>query len=91
MQITTKKALRESLEHLAQGAMGHCPVDFSFDGDDCYGLLATMGLEEWLKFITSAKVVYGEATTPTTFELYNLHRFEDIESAVELIWDMRIR
>lgn len=82
MTITTKKRLRESLEDLAQGAMGHCEISLD-EGDD--------NLEGWFRWIMATKKRYAESVHPYTFELYNLAHFETMSGAVDHLWEARVR
>ena len=88
----TKSKLRETLTALAQGAAGHCTVDFYEGEDNPCGLLANMGLDTWFTFIAAAQrmlVKDQEVVCPVAFELYNLYHFETIGQATEHLWRHR--
>ena len=89
--MNTKKRLRESLVDIAQGSLGHCKLDLGTGDDNPMGLLGCMGLEDWFRWIQAVKVRHGGAVHEHAFALYNMHRFETLDEAVELLWEARNR
>jgi hypothetical protein len=84
----TKVRTLAIVKDVAQGAMGHLTIDFKENDDNPCGLLNSMSLEEWFRFIGALRrrFVDSGAVLPVAFEIYNLHHFETASGAAEHLY-----
>ncbi len=94
--------LESRLYDIAQGAMGHSSFDSIGGQDGEGGMWATMGTEEWFRWVLAVRTIFGIAgegsgvqSAPAgsvAFELWNLHYFaESIEEAAAHLFDFGAR
>lgn len=85
--MKTKKALRARLIDLAQGALGHTPLNQDPDED---WLLNSMGLDQLGRFLGAVQRTFGTDDFKLV-EPWMLEHYDTIDTATEYLWSRGVR
>lgn len=84
-----KAKLRQRIMDIALGANGGCDLTCCEIEGNFY---AAMGPEEFFGLIRAIdRVFFGPKETGVVFEIWNLHQFATIDTAVEHLWEYGVR
>lgn len=84
-----KAKLRRRVMDLALGVNSGCDLSVGETDGDFY---QTMGAQDFFIFLRAIQNVFPQdRDTTQTYDIWNLHNFEDIDQAVEWLWENGIR
>lgn len=84
-----KARLRQRLMDIASGANSGCSLEGPEGWDG--GFFYSMGPENFFGFLRAVESEFPEPDKVAIYQLYQLHHFAEIDSAVEHLWDRGIR
>lgn len=84
-----KAKLRQRIMDIALGANVGCDLDFN-EEEGCF--YAALGPKEFFGFVRAIERVFsGFQGIEIAFEIWNLHQFATIDTAVEHLWEYGVR
>lgn len=84
-----KQQLRRRLLDIAYGANGGCSLECC---DVEYDFYSSMGAEVFFRFMRAVRSQFPLAVDcPVAYEIWNLANFENVDKAVEYLWDKGAR